>query len=301
MENNVDSPLISIIIPTFNHGMYLEQAIKSVIDQTYENWELLIIDNNSTDSTIEILDRIDDPKIRVLRINNNGVIATSRNLGIKNAEGSWIAFLDSDDWWEKSKLFTCAKYFSDKTDLLYHDLWTSNEENQGFHKNIIKSRKLKKPIFSDLLINGNTIANSSVVVRKSMLEKVSLICEERKMIGAEDFNTWLKIALITQEFKHIPRTLGTYRLHSQNISHRNSDLTTREAVEEFLPLLTRKQTRKFEMNVFYVQGRTNYLEGKYLLALAPLLIVARRDFGQNKLKSIYMLFQISIYKLKNKN
>jgi glycosyltransferase involved in cell wall biosynthesis len=293
-----DSPLISVVIPSFNHGIYLEQAIKSVSDQTYENWELLIIDNNSADSTIEILDRISNPKIRVLRINNNGVIAMSRNLGIKNAKGSWIAFLDSDDWWEESKLNACAKYFSNETDLIYHDLEISVEENQRLSKNIIKSRKLKAPILLDLLINGNTIGNSSVVVRKSILEKVGLISEDYKMIGAEDFNTWLKISLVTQKFKHIPRILATYREHSQNISLRNSGATTHEAVREFLPLLTEKQTRRFDTNVSYVQGRTNYLENKYRLAVAPLLIVARRGFGQKKLKSIYMLLHISIYMLK---
>ena len=71
-----------------------------------------------------------------------------------------------------------------------------------------------------------------------------------------------------------------------------------EAVREFLPLLTEKQTRRFDTNVSYVQGRTNYLENKYKLAVAPLLIVARRGFGQKKLNSIYLLLHISIYMLK---
>ena len=87
-------PIVSIIIPTYNHAKFISKALQSIIDQTFKKWEAIIIDNNSTDDTDKILKKFSDNRIKCLKINNNGVIAKSRNLGIKSAKGEWIAFLD---------------------------------------------------------------------------------------------------------------------------------------------------------------------------------------------------------------
>ena len=100
-------PLVSIIIPTYPQATYIGKALQSIIDQTFKNWEAIIIDNHSTDDTQKILNQFVDPRIKCLKIKNNGIIAKSRNLGIKFAKGEWIAFLDSDDWWTKDKLEIC--------------------------------------------------------------------------------------------------------------------------------------------------------------------------------------------------
>ena len=99
-----DSPFFSVVIPNFNHGRYLKEAIDSVLSQDYKNWELLIIDNYSTDNSDEVISSYNDSRIRFFKINNEGIIAKSRNLGIKNAKAKWIAFLDSDDIWYYNKL-----------------------------------------------------------------------------------------------------------------------------------------------------------------------------------------------------
>ena len=91
------TPLVSIVIPTYNHGNYIGKAIKSLINQTYQNWEAIIIDNQSSDQTYEEIKNYSDSRIKYFEINNNGVIAKSRNYGISISKGDWIAFLDSDD------------------------------------------------------------------------------------------------------------------------------------------------------------------------------------------------------------
>ncbi len=91
--------LVSVVIPTYNHARFLGRALQSVMDQTYKNWEVIIIDNHSQDNTDEIVEAFKDPRITLLKIHNNGVIAASRNMGIRAAKGEWIAFLDSDDHW----------------------------------------------------------------------------------------------------------------------------------------------------------------------------------------------------------
>ena len=96
---------VSIILPTYNRASsFLKEAIDSVINQSYMNWELIVIDNNSTDNTIDLVESYKSNKIFIYQINNNGVIAKSRNLGIEKSSGDYVAFLDSDDFWYKNKL-----------------------------------------------------------------------------------------------------------------------------------------------------------------------------------------------------
>ena len=98
------SPLISVVIPTYNHAEFLKVAISSVLAQTYQNFEIVIVDNHSNDHTREVVVSFSDDRIHLHKINNNGIIAASRNLGIDHAEGDWIAFLDSDDYWYPTRL-----------------------------------------------------------------------------------------------------------------------------------------------------------------------------------------------------
>ena len=92
-------PFFSIVIPTYNQGKYLEKCIISCLNQTYKNYEIIIIDNNSTDSTNEILKKY-EKKVVTKKIDNQGVISKSRNLAHKIAKGNWIAQLDTDDYFK---------------------------------------------------------------------------------------------------------------------------------------------------------------------------------------------------------
>ena len=102
MNNNDHKPTVSVIIPTYNRESYLERAIISVLEQTYTDYELIIIDDGSTDDTVSILNKY-DKNIRKYSILHSGVSA-ARNFGITKAHGQWIALLDSDDYWLPEKL-----------------------------------------------------------------------------------------------------------------------------------------------------------------------------------------------------
>ena len=98
------SELVSIIMPSFNTGRFIKKTINSVLNQTYKNWELIIVDDCSNDNTDEIVNNINDSRIRYFKNRSNVGAALSRNKALKEARGKWIAFLDSDDLWEKDKL-----------------------------------------------------------------------------------------------------------------------------------------------------------------------------------------------------
>ena len=105
MEKTKMDELVSIVMPSYNSALYIENAIKSVMSQTYENWELIIVDDCSTDNTQEIIECfLEDKRIRFYKNEHNSGAAISRNYALRKAEGKWIAFLDSDDLWHPEKL-----------------------------------------------------------------------------------------------------------------------------------------------------------------------------------------------------
>ena len=120
-------------------------------------------------------------------------------------------FLDSDDWWVKDKLKVCLNSLNNKIDLIYHDLEIVDSSSNSFLRKKFKGRLLSKPILKDLLVGaikeGNAIGNSSVIVRKNILTKIGGINENRNLVASEDYNTWLRIAEVTDEFKYLKKNL----------------------------------------------------------------------------------------------
>lgn len=297
--NLFETPLISVVIPTYNQSDYLRMALKSVFNQTQTNWEVLIIDNNSTDDTAKVIEEFPKLRIRVFKVNNYGSIAISRNMGCAHARGEWIAFLDSDDMWSEDKLQICSKYFSQNVDLIYHDLKVINENTEIQAGRNINSRQVKKPVTLDLILKGNTVATSSVVVRKTLINAVGGMNEAPNLIGIEDYNTWLKISELTEGFKHIKKYLGYYRIHGANTSNEKPFSLPRAAVAEFLPSLSQKEQARVEGNFLYTTARLTYLSKKDSGAINELKKVIHSKYFFNVLKSFWMLsvvFQLEILK-----
>lgn len=282
------NPLISIIIPTYNHAKYLELALQSVCNQTYINWEAIVVDNNSTDNTDLVISSFNDERIISLKINNNGLIAASRNMALKAAKGEWIAFLDSDDWWSSDKLESCLRYMIKNVDFIYHNLDIIYDTPSLFKKRTA-CRKVEAPVLKNLLLMGNPIANSGVVVRKKILDQVGGISEEPKMVAAEDYNTWMKIASITNSFKYISKSLGGCLVHAGGMSQRDMSIPHRFAINAFKNILTDYELKNLEKDIDYISGRHKYLHQDFFQAQVDL----RKSLSFKKLlqslKAIYMM------------
>ncbi len=252
--------MISVIIPTFNSEKYIQKCISSVLNQTYENFEIIIVDNNSKDNTINIINSFGSDKIKILNVINNGNISISRNLGIKNSTGSWIAFLDSDDFWEIDKLSRLRKKFED-FDFIHHNMniLKDNKILNNYNFLFLKVNSSRFSLIENLCKNGNPIINSSVVVKKKILSKVGFISEDEPSF-TNDYHTWLKISLITNKFYYEKKRLGTYLLHDQNYSHniRNSYYYLK-CIVQFKKHLTNKAKRKIIGYYYYEKGK-DYLK-----------------------------------------
>ena len=120
-------------------------------------------------------------------------------------------FSRPDDWWTENKLEICLNNLNENVDLIYHDLEVVNKNRNifFFRNKFVKGRLLKKPILQNLLESGikigNAIGNSSVIVRRSILNKIGGISENIELVGSEDYNTWLRVAQITNQFKYIKK------------------------------------------------------------------------------------------------
>lgn len=123
--------LVSIIMPSWNTGNYIAESIESVLNQTYKNWELLIVDDCSTDNTDSVVASFDDKRIRYFKNKKNSGAALTRNRAIRKANGEWIAFLDSDDLWSPEKLEKQVKFMNDNGYVFsYHDFVKIDEKSK---------------------------------------------------------------------------------------------------------------------------------------------------------------------------
>lgn len=216
MKNN---PLVSIVVPTFNHGHFLEKALQSVVDQSYEKWEIIVIDNHSSDNTNEIFEKFSSRKIRLLKIHNNGSIAASRNMGILNATGGWVAFLDSDDYWYPTRL---QAFVSDLTIDDGADVYSANELQINFlngEERNIEYGPFSKNFYKDLLIYGNKLSPSSAIVDINFMRNHKILFREQiKYATVEDYDFWMLLAKAGAKFYFNQSIQGVATIHGKNSS-----------------------------------------------------------------------------------
>lgn len=214
--NSVLNPLVSVIIPTYNRAHFLGHALQSILNQTYTNLEAIVIDNYSIDNTEEIIEKFEDSRIKYFKIHNNGVIAESRNFGFSKAKGDLIAFLDSDDWWEESKLEKQIPLFNDsEVGLVYGNFWVVNERRNKPNK-IAHCQNLPEGRVLDKLLEENVVGMLTMVVRRSALQGLENIFDTRYHL-IDDFDLVVRLAAKCK-FACIQTPVAFYRWHGNNQS-----------------------------------------------------------------------------------
>lgn len=212
-------PAVSVVIPTYNRARDLERALASVRAQTFTDWEAVVVDNHSTDDTDSVVSRFGDPRIKLHKIHNDGIIAASRNLGIHRASGDLIAFLDSDDWWTTDKLAKSLPAFAAGADVVYHDLCAVFREHQRLLWRTASTRQLTTPVAEDLVAGGNALVTSGVTMRKSVLDRIAGFSEKRDWIGMEDYDAWIRASRVTDRFVRVPGRLGYHWVGGGNTTN----------------------------------------------------------------------------------
>ena len=204
--------MVSVIMPAFNAMATIESSIDSVINQTYDDWELLIVDDASSDETVKMIRaaRIKDKRIRLFTNERNIGTAMSRNKAVLQARGEYIAFLDSDDLWHKDKLVKQLE-FMERMNAVVSYTGTAYI-CEGKHSSFILKAKLKTS-YGDLL-RHNIMSCSSVVMRRDIILQHMFICGPHY----EDYVAWLQILKETEQAYGLDEPLLTYRVSSKSKS-----------------------------------------------------------------------------------
>lgn len=209
--------ILTVIIPTYNRADLLIEAIKSVLHQSFTQYEIIVVDDGSVDSTKDLIKNYSNHVIYI-PIPHSGLPAKARNVGVENAKGKYIAFLDSDDQWCEDKLekqikmlqehanigLICSNAFiidnSSKSRLFFpYDTFNSKRDYYG-------------------LIKDNFIITSSCIVKKELLERVGPFSEDNILRGIEDYNLWLKVGMVSDIY-YMHEPLCFYRMHEKRISN----------------------------------------------------------------------------------
>lgn len=214
MNEIMETPLVSVVVPTFNRAALLPQTVSSILTQTYAEIELIVVDNMSSDGTEEYVQSLADPRVRTCRNANEGIIARNRNLGIRLARGKYVALCDDDDLWQPEKLAeqVAVMEANPNVGLCYTNAVVFGED--VFGDVWLNKNKVFRSHFKRLLLR-NFIPNSSVLIRKSVLDAEGGFDESGSLAPFEDYEMWLRIAH-SHELIYIDKPLLKYRLHANN-------------------------------------------------------------------------------------
>lgn len=203
--------LVSIVTPSYKSSEFIVQTIESVLVQTYENWELLIIDDCSPDNSNIIIEEFQkqDNRIRLIKLEKNSGPANARNEGIKQAKGRYIAFLDSDDIWLPQKLEKQIRFMNENNLSLTYSAYETIDENGNY----INTRNIKRNITYKNMLKSNQIGNLTGIYDCEKIGKYYMYD-----VGHEDYTLWLKIMKDVKQTIGITEVLAKYRIVKSSIS-----------------------------------------------------------------------------------
>jgi glycosyltransferase involved in cell wall biosynthesis len=248
-----EKKLISIILNCYNGERYLRDALISVQNQTYKNWELIFWDNRSEDKSKTILESFKNKKFKYFKSPKFTNLYTARNLAVKKTNGEFISFIDADDIWENDKLQMQIKYFRDTSvALVYGNLWIKREPSHK--KRLFINYKIKQGYIYHDLINHYNIGIIATILRKEYLQKFNKIFNEKyNIIG--DYDLFLRLAK-NYKIRAVQKPLATYRIHSSNYSILNKNLEAKE-LENWLKdnrkNLTNKEYKKIKIKILQIK------------------------------------------------
>jgi len=212
--------MITVIIPAYNQSHYLAGAIESVLAQDYEDWECIVVNDGSTDSTAEVVKTYQDQRIHYIHQQNAGLSA-ARNTGIRNARGKYLSFLDSDDLFAKNKLSLLMNVFYNNPEIALVSGNTELIDQNG----IAIERKFDPvlPADNSQLLLGNPLHVGSVLLKRSWQEKVGFF--DTRLRSYEDWDYWLRLALHNAKFVCIPEVVSFYRFHTEQMTRNRQQMT----------------------------------------------------------------------------
>ena len=246
-------PKVTVIIPTYNYGHFLGEAIQSVLDQSLQEWELIVVDDGSTDNTREVVAAFADPRIHYVHQQNRGNPA-ARNAALRLATGEYVAFLDADDMWFPEKLDKQVAQLDrlpPTVGLVYGDVYLFNNEDGTIIRSFLQGRRPPQGrILRELLdTEGWFISDTGSLIRREVFQRVGLYDES--LWWYEDWEMWVRIAA-AYEVAAMDEPVARCRRHSANLSkapegmYRHGEAARRKVMASYP--LSRQERRALQHN-----------------------------------------------------
>lgn len=228
MNQQSTNKKVSVIIPLYNADKYIERTLKSVLNQTYQNLEVIIVDDESPDNSVQVCQKFTDPRIRIVHQKNRG-LAGSRNTGIRHASGEYLAFMDADDIWLPEKLEKHIAHLESNSEVGVSFSRSAFIDENDKPLGIYQITKLKDITPLDILCRSPIGNGSAAVFKKAVFEDIKF---QDNLYGyvedyyfddtfklSEDIECWVRIAITTNwKFAGLAQPLTLYRVHSQGLS-----------------------------------------------------------------------------------
>ena len=290
------SPLVSVVIPTYNYGHFLSETLHSVLSQTYTIWECLVIDNGSTDNTETIVENFikSDKRFRYFKIEHS-TTSKSRNVGIKNASGTFIQFLDSDDQIEKEKLANQIELFHQhpSAGIVYsHAMYYDDGNPSSLRLTHDNSNEAWMPAFTGnswemlpILYKRNIFVVSSPLIRKSLVEEVGRFYAPLNWV--EDWEFWLRVLAenTLMVFDDSPDSASLIRVHSKSLSRNRLKMYQQSLIarKKLVNLLISLKVKGFENAQALIDDNSAYEAYLYRL-------LYQESISSNKLNAFKYLY-----------
>jgi glycosyltransferase involved in cell wall biosynthesis len=290
----IEKKLVSVVTATYNMASYIAETLDSILAQDYPNIESIIVDDGSTDNTLEVLQPyLQDPRVRVIRQHNAGQ-TVAKNRGIAEAKGAFVAFCDADDTWHQSKLTQQIPAFSDpQVGVVFSDINCINDKGKAIVCSHMK--RVGGHITARLMID-NFVPFPTSVVRTKVLDEMNGFDESLTM--SIDYDLWLRIS-VNYRFAYIQEPLANYRIWEGQMSNK-----TGERLENFFKLLerflamypkvvTQSEINKAWAHFLVTRGNWHSSEGRTREALSDYCQSMRLHFFDKRLwHQITTIFRI---------
>jgi len=296
-ETKARAPKVSVVISTYNKPDLLTEAVNSVLNQTFTDFELIIVDDESIDNTREVIADFQkkSDKIRYV-FQKNGGPSAGRNAGIRESRGEYIAFLDHDDLWVPEKLMKQVKFLDDNKNyaMVYADAYEFNGDIVTEERKLreIDRRNMSGHILKNLILRC-FIPAPSVMIRKSAVDETGFF--DTRCLFSQDWNYWLRVAK-KHEIGYLDEVLAGYRRHSGNITN-NSELHIRERHwivdnafdSKIMPEGLAKCRRLAHAFIYFEEAEEYLMKGEHAKAM-PAIIKSLRC-NPLKIKTYYLLIK----------
>jgi teichuronic acid biosynthesis glycosyltransferase TuaG len=214
MVKESKQPLVSIVVPVYNAARFMDDTIQTVLNQTYQNWELLLVDDCSSDDSVKIIKKYEkkDKRIKFFKLSENSGAAIARNTGIDNAKGRYIAFLDADDLWVSDKLKLQVAFMKEKNAAFSFTGYEFADENG---KPNGKRVHVPETITYKQALKNTTIWTSTVMLDMQVINKLTIYMPD---IGSEDTATWWNILKTIDNAYGLNEIFSYYRRTAESLS-----------------------------------------------------------------------------------